>query len=44
MADAPRLQMNVTEWSQHFRCFPGQGELAMTGSLAPILASGNDGF
>jgi 4-hydroxyphenylpyruvate dioxygenase len=43
MADAPRLQMNVTEWSRHFRCFPGQGELDMAGFLAPIIASGYDG-
>lgn len=54
MADAPILAMDVLEWSRHFRCFPGQGEMDMAGFLAPILATGyrgplsleifNDGF
>lgn len=54
MADAPILAMDVLEWSRHFRCFPGQGELDLAGFLAPIIASGyrgplsleifNDGF
>lgn len=54
MADAPILQMDVLEWSRHFRCFPGQGELDLPGFLAPIIQSGytgplsleifNDGF
>lgn len=54
MADAPILQMDVLEWSRHFRCFPGQGDFDLAGFLAPILRSGyrgplsleifNDGF
>ncbi|TDV72715.1 3-dehydroshikimate dehydratase QuiC [Pseudomonas sp. LP_7_YM] len=54
MADAPLLDMEVSEWSRHFRCFPGQGEFDLPGFLAPILRSGytgplsleifNDGF
>ncbi|ENA28427.1 MULTISPECIES: 3-dehydroshikimate dehydratase QuiC [Pseudomonas] len=54
MADAPILNMDVLEWSRHFRCFPGQGEFDLAGFLAPILRSGytgplslevfNDGF
>ncbi|MNZ61597.1 4-hydroxyphenylpyruvate dioxygenase [compost metagenome] len=46
--------MDVLEWSRHFRCFPGQGEMDLAGFLAPILATGyrgplsleifNDGF
>ncbi|CRM05967.1 4-hydroxyphenylpyruvate dioxygenase [Pseudomonas sp. 31 E 6] len=54
MADAPILAMDVLEWSRHFRCFPGQGELDLAGFLAPIIKSGytgplsleifNDGF
>jgi 4-hydroxyphenylpyruvate dioxygenase len=54
MADAPLLNMDVLEWSRHFRCFPGQGEFDLPGFLAPILRSGytgplsleifNDGF
>ena len=27
LADAPLMKMDVLEWSRHFRCFPGQGEL-----------------
>jgi sugar phosphate isomerase/epimerase len=27
IADAPRLAMDVLEWSRHYRCFPGQGLL-----------------
>ena len=26
VADAPLRDMNVLEWSRHFRCFPGQGD------------------
>lgn len=54
MADAPILNMDVLEWSRHFRCFPGQGDFDLAGFLAPILKSGyrgplsleifNDGF
>ncbi|WAH59556.1 bifunctional sugar phosphate isomerase/epimerase/4-hydroxyphenylpyruvate dioxygenase family protein [Pseudomonas silvicola] len=54
MADAPILNMDVLEWSRHFRCFPGQGEFDLPGFLAPIIKSGytgplsleifNDGF
>ncbi|MCC6075225.1 3-dehydroshikimate dehydratase QuiC [Pseudomonas sp. GCM10022188] len=54
MADAPILNMDVLEWSRHFRCFPGQGDFDLPGFLAPILKSGyrgplsleifNDGF
>jgi len=54
MADAPLLNMDVLEWSRHFRCFPGQGDFDLPNFLAPILKSGyrgplsleifNDGF
>ena len=27
MADAPRLSMDVLQWSRHYRNFPGQGQL-----------------
>lgn len=43
MADAPILQMDVLEWSRHFRCFPGQGEFDLAGFLAPILKTGYNG-
>lgn len=43
VADAPVLDMNVLEWSRHFRCFPGQGTLDVTGVVAAALDAGYDG-
>lgn len=43
VADAPLLDMNVLEWSRHFRCFPGQGTLDVTGVVAATLAAGYAG-
>ena len=40
VADAPLLDMNVLEWSRHFRCFPGQGTLDVTGVVAATLDAG----
>jgi 4-hydroxyphenylpyruvate dioxygenase len=31
LADAPRLDMDALSWSRHFRNFPGQGDLDVTG-------------
>jgi 4-hydroxyphenylpyruvate dioxygenase len=54
IADAPKLAMDVLEWSRHYRCFPGQGDLDVSGFTCQVLASGyagplsleifNDGF
>ena len=43
VADAPLLDMNLLEWSRHFRCFPGQGTLDVTGVVAATLQAGYDG-
>ena len=43
LADAPRLAMDVLSWSRHFRNFPGQGQLPVTGFLRAVLASGYAG-
>ncbi len=43
VADAPLLDMNVLEWSRHFRCFPGQGTLDVAGVVAATLAAGYRG-
>lgn len=43
MADAPRLSMDVLNWSRHFRNFPGQGDLDVAGFLRSVLASGYAG-
>lgn len=54
VADAPKMAMDVLEWSRHFRCFPGQGDLDVAGFTRQVIASGykgplsleifNDGF
>ena len=43
LADAPRLNMDVREWSLHHRMFPGQGSLDVAGFLRQVLASGYAG-
>ena len=43
VADAPLLDMNVLEWSRHFRCFPGQGTLDVAGVVLAVLKAGYDG-
>ena len=43
VADAPLLDMNILDWSRHFRCFPGQGALDVTGVVAAALEAGYQG-
>ncbi len=43
LADAPRMAMDVLSWSRHFRNFPGQGALDVTGFLRAVLACGYRG-
>ena len=43
VADAPLLDMNVLDWSRHFRCFPGEGGLDVAGVVAATLAAGYTG-
>ena len=43
VADAPLLRMDLLEWSRHFRCFPGQGTLDVTGVVAATLEAGYRG-
>lgn len=54
LADAPVMKMDVLEWSRHFRCFPGQGELPVVEFATDLTRRGyrgpwslevfNDGF
>ncbi|MFP6562654.1 bifunctional sugar phosphate isomerase/epimerase/4-hydroxyphenylpyruvate dioxygenase family protein [Paraburkholderia sp. B3] len=54
IADAPKMNMDVLEWSRHYRCFPGQGDFALADFTAQVVKSGyrgplsleifNDGF
>ena len=43
LADAPRLRMDVLQWSRHYRCFPGQGAFDLVGFCRRVLATGYSG-
>jgi 3-dehydroshikimate dehydratase len=43
LADAPRMAMDVLQWSRHHRCFPGQGAFDLTGFVGHVLAAGYRG-
>src|SRR5689334_8090680 len=43
LADAPHLQMDVLQWSRHYRCFPGQGGFDLAGFVGHALATGYRG-
>ncbi len=43
IADAPLLDMDVMQWSRHFRCFPGQGDLPVDDFMNALAATGYDG-
>jgi 4-hydroxyphenylpyruvate dioxygenase len=43
LADAPRLAMDVLQWSRHYRCFPGQGAFDLAGFTRRVLDAGYDG-
>src|SRR4051794_22364796 len=43
LADAPRLVMDVLQWSRHYRCFPGQGGFDLSAFLDHVLATGYTG-
>jgi 4-hydroxyphenylpyruvate dioxygenase len=44
MADAPKLDMDYLSWSRHYRCFPGQGDLAIDEFMLALHATGFDGL
>lgn len=44
LADAPWLDMDVINWSRHFRCFPGQGEFPLTEFMDAVFATGYRGL
>lgn len=43
LADAPRLDMDVLQWSRHHRLFPGQGAFDLPAFLGHVLAAGYAG-
>ena len=44
LADAPRMDMDLLQWSRHFRNFPGQGDLPVDDFMAAVEATGYDGW
>jgi 4-hydroxyphenylpyruvate dioxygenase len=44
VADAPKLHMDYLSWSRHYRCFPGQGELALDAFMDALQATEFDGL
>ncbi|MBU2670785.1 sugar phosphate isomerase/epimerase and 4-hydroxyphenylpyruvate domain-containing protein [Actinoplanes bogorensis] len=43
LADAPRLDMDVLQWSRHHRLFPLQGRLDLAGFTGAVLRAGYRG-
>ncbi|MGA7779756.1 MAG: TIM barrel protein [Paraburkholderia sp.] len=43
IADAPKLMMDVLEWSRHYRCFPGQGDFDVASFTARVVETGYQG-
>jgi 4-hydroxyphenylpyruvate dioxygenase len=44
LADAPWLDMDVINWSRHFRCFPGQGDFPLLDFMDAVLDTGYQGL
>ncbi len=43
LADAPHMDMDVLQWSRHYRLFPGQGVWDLPAFLGHVLAAGYTG-
>lgn len=44
IADAPWLDMDVLQWSRHFRCFPGQGDFPLVEFMQRVMRTGYQGY
>ncbi len=44
LADAPLLEMDYLNWSRHFRCMPGQGDLPLDDFAAALRRIGYQGL
>lgn len=44
LADAPKLDMDLLNWSRHFRCMPGQGDFPLADYCAAIRKIGYQGY
>lgn len=43
LADAPRMSMDILQWSRHHRCLPGQGNFDLQTFIRAVQASGYQG-
>jgi 4-hydroxyphenylpyruvate dioxygenase len=43
LADAPWVKLDPLTHSRHYRCFPGQGDMEVTGFVGAVLDSGYNG-
>jgi len=43
LADAPHMDMDVLQWSRHYRLFPGQGAFDLAAFLGHVLTAGYRG-
>ncbi|MEV6791447.1 TIM barrel protein [Streptomyces sp. NPDC051320] len=43
LADAPLMALDVLQWSRHYRCFPGQGDLDVTALVRAVVRAGYRG-
>src|SRR4051794_21229039 len=43
LADAPHMNMDVLQWSRHYRLFPGQGTFDLPAFLGHVLTAGYSG-
>jgi 4-hydroxyphenylpyruvate dioxygenase len=43
LADAPRIEMDLLQWSRHLRNMPGQGDLAVVDFMRSVAATGYAG-
>ncbi|MFV0575054.1 MAG: bifunctional sugar phosphate isomerase/epimerase/4-hydroxyphenylpyruvate dioxygenase family protein [Vibrio sp.] len=44
VADAPSLQMDILNFSRHFRCYPGQGDMPIVDFMQCLIDKGYDGY
>ncbi len=40
LADAPRMALDVLQWSRHYRTMPGQGDLPVVDFVRAVMAAG----
>lgn len=44
LADAPKMQMDILQYSRHYRCFPGQGDFPIIEFVQALKDKGYDDY